>query len=83
MGGYNLINQNLFDRFSILHSLSGIVLKKMGLGVNATLIGSVLFEILEYQLKSSIPELFPNPTQDSKINMIGDTVAVVAGWYFG
>jgi len=78
-----LINQNLFDRFSILHSLSGIVLKKMGLGVNATLIGSVLFEILEYQLKNSIPELFPNPTQDSKLNMIGDTVAVVAGWYFG
>lgn len=78
-----MINQNLFDRFSILHSLSGIVLKKMGLGVNATLIGSVLFEILENKLKISNPELFPNPTQDSKLNMIGDTVAVVAGWYFG
>lgn len=76
-------NSNLFDRFSLLHLASGFIAKKANISFMLTLLGSILFEIIEPQIKTSRPDIFPNPSPDSQINMIGDTIAVMVGWYLG
>lgn len=78
-----MINQELFDRFSLLHLASGYMAKKLGFGFGITLLGSIVFEVLEVRLKNDYPNMFPNPSQDSSLNMLGDSIAVMAGWYLG
>ncbi len=76
-----MANTELFDRYSLLHLASGFIAKKVGFSFSITLLGSILFEIIETKVKISHPDIFPNPSPDSTINQVGDTFAVMAGWY--
>ena len=78
-----VVNQDLFDEFSLLHLISGVIAKKAGLSFVTTLLGSAVFELLEIQLKTVGPSLFPHPSQDSSLNMFGDSIAVMVGWLIG
>lgn len=78
-----MINENLFDRYSLAHLGAGFIAKRMGLSFTLTLVCSILFEVIEAQLKTTRPELFPHPSQDTSLNLLGDNIAVMAGWYIG
>jgi hypothetical protein len=74
-------NIDLFDRFSICHAAGGVVAGSVGMGLMPLLVYHTIFEILEnYVLKKQFAQVFPDSSTDSKLNMIGDTIAVVIGW---
>ena len=77
------MNNELFDRFTLFHLLSGYVAKNFGISLTNTIIFSIVFEIIENQLKQSSPGIFPHPSPDTPTNMIGDTIAVIVGWQLG
>ena len=86
MGG-SPINRVAIDKFTFLHFLSGFfatyALKWVGLlrySFPITFIGAVLWEIWEPMLKDWNPDLFPNPSKDSRINKFYDVVFVSLGW---
>ena len=74
-------NMELFDRFSICHAGAGVVAGSVGIGLIPLLAYHTVFELLEnYVLKQQYSKVFPFSSTDSKINMLGDTIAVVVGW---
>ena len=74
-------NVNLFDRFSVPHAGIGVVLGSMGMGVVPLVAYHTVWEIVEnYYLKKKFSNLFPDSSTDTVVNMLGDTLAVVAGW---
>ena len=73
------VNQAAFDRFTLLHMLTGFVCGYYGQNPILYMTGSVGWEMVEDALKDSHPELFPNPSHDSKANALGD----VYGGFFG
>jgi len=74
-------NVNLFDRFSICHAGFGVVAGSVGMGLMPLLVYHTIFEILEnYYLKEQFCNIFPASSTDTKLNMVGDTIAVVIGW---
>ena len=77
------MNTELVDRFTLFHLLAGYVMKKFGISFTTTILISVMFEIIESQLKISSPEMFPHSSPDTMTNMIGDTIAVIVGWQLG
>jgi len=74
-------NVNLFDRFSIAHAGVGVAAGSAGMGLVPLLVYHSIFEVLEnYVLKEKFPFIFPDSSVDSKLNILGDTIAVVLGW---
>ena len=74
-------NHNLFDRFSICHAGAGVVAGSVGMGLITLVAYHTVVEILEnYVLKKQFAYIFPFSSTDTKLNMLGDTLAVVAGW---
>jgi len=74
-------NVNLFDRFSICHAAAGVVAGSAGMGLVPLVAYHTVFEILEnYVLKKQFPDIFPDSSMDTKINIVGDTLAVILGW---
>lgn len=73
-------SQSLTDGWTIVHFAAGFLGKRAGLSLGSVLVISTIWEIFEY---NGGYELFNNGTQDSKTNILGDTIAVLAGWYIG
>lgn len=75
------INGDLLDRFSLVHASSGAMLGLLGVPFLATLLIAVGWEFLERPLKDRFPQVFPNASQDTRANMVGDVGAMMLGWY--
>ncbi len=74
-------NVYLFDRFSIPHAGAGVIAGSMGMGLFPLVAYHTVFELLEnYYLKKRFAHVFPDSSTDTMMNMIGDTICVVAGW---
>ena len=74
-------NSALFDRFSVGHAAIGMWLGAGGVGIIPAIAYHTLFEVFEnYVAKKYMPDLFPDPTADSLVNIVGDTIAMGLGW---
>ena len=78
----------MFDQYSLLHLATGIVAYFWGMGILYWTLGHSIFEILEntpysvYFVNHYIT-MWPGGKEkvDSPINMLGDTISAVIGWY--
>jgi hypothetical protein len=75
------VNYAFTDRFTFAHFGIGALYGLLHVNFTATVILAILWEILENPLKVYFPSVFPNATADTLKNSIGDTIAVVLGWY--
>ncbi len=79
-----MANQRMFDPYSLAHAGSGVVARSIGLSLGKTIFIHTIFEIAENEYLKFHPtakKIFPDPSKDTLINMIGDTVSTVVGWY--
>jgi hypothetical protein len=75
------INHALFDPYSLVHGLVGVVAAiVLRLGLVATLAIAVGWEFAEHVLKDLVPRAFPHPTQDTWQNSAGDVISTMIGW---
>lgn len=74
-------NKVAFDRFTILHALSGAALRLLGVGFWWTSAIAVGWELVEPMLKDKFPTMFPHPQEDSTKNKVVDALSVMGGWY--
>ena len=74
------INGSMFDRFSLLHALSGHAMRRAGLSEGTAVALAVAWELVENQLKDRHPEAFPHPSHDSPANAFGDVVSAWVGY---
>lgn len=74
------VNYPVVDRFTLLHAGFGALLSILGASRNQTLAVAIGWELLERPLKRSMPQIFPNSTQDTIANMIGDAIAMKLGY---
>jgi hypothetical protein len=79
-GGRGEVNHAVFDPWSLVHALVGIVMARLGAGLLPTLALAVGWEVAEHVLKNLVPALFPHPSQDSLANSAGDVLATVVAW---
>lgn len=78
------INEALVDRFTAVHGVVGFAGGAFGMPFWFTVVGSLVFEILENLLQPKMASLFPyTADRDSPMNSSFDTLAVIAGWYVG
>lgn len=81
------MGKQLFDQYTLLHFAVGIVAYFWNISLLNTFILHTLFELLENTtLGMKIINKFyfwpgGKPYADSFINSIGDTIAVIMGWY--
>lgn len=74
-------NYAFVDRFTAGHAAFGILAGLGRLPWWATLGSGLFFDlVLERQLKDAWPKIWPNSTQDTWMNIAGDTVAMMLGW---
>lgn len=81
-----IVNQSLFDPYSICHAGAGVVAAAIKLSFTQTIVLHTLFEFAENVYLKKLPitrQLFPDSSTDTLVNMIGDTISVAAGWYLG
>lgn len=74
----------MFDPYSLAHAGSGVAARSLKLSLTQTIVLHTVFEIAEnYYLKfhPTVKKIFPYPSKDSLVNMIGDTISVAVGWY--
>ena len=77
-------NQTFLDPYSIAHAGSGVVARSLKLSLIQTVLLHTAFEILENQYLKFHPttkKFFPDPSKDTLLNSVGDTVSIMAGWY--
>lgn len=74
------INYHMFDRYSLIHVLKGMAVQVLGRDLPRTVRLALFWEIAERPLKVHYPELFPNATQDTLANMVGDVLSTTGGW---
>lgn len=80
----SMINEALVDRFTAVHGVVGFAGGAFGMPFWFTVVGSLVFEILENLLQPKMASLFPYTAErDSPMNSSFDTLAVIAGWYVG
>lgn len=77
-----MINSAPIDRFTSLHFLAGFLLGNT-FTFGELVIGGILFEALEREMKWQRPELFPYPSQDTTINSAFDVAALCLGARIG
>ena len=81
----------MLDQYSLLHAAVGVISYFWGLPLWLTVVGHVLFELLENTqtgmniingLRIGGHALWPGgkPFADSAVNSVGDTMATLAGW---
>lgn len=74
-------NYGFVDRFTAAHASYGVLAGLGGLPAWATLASGLVFDlIIERHFKNVMPNVWPNPTQDTWQNIAGDTVAMMIGW---
>jgi hypothetical protein len=74
------IVQRPADRFLLGHYAFGVIFGLAKLPWWAVLGISVAWELGEDWLKDQRPELFPRPIDDTRLNSMLDTAAMMAGW---
>lgn len=77
------INEAAFDRFTLLHMLTGFVCGYFGQNPVLYMTTAVGWEMVEDALKDARPDLFPHPSHDSKANALGDVWAGFFGYCVG
>jgi hypothetical protein len=76
-------NYGFVDRFTAAHAAFGVLAGLGRLPAWATLTTGLVFDlIIERHFKNVMPNIWPNPTQDTWMNIAGDTLAMMAGWKF-
>lgn len=75
------INGDVVDRFTLAHGAAGVLAGSVGVGPLGALALAVGWEIVERPLKRALPGAFPNATQDTWGNMVGDVGAFMIGWF--
>lgn len=78
---HNEINGGFFDRYSLVHLLSGVLAAKGGLTYSQGLILHLLFEASENTIKVYTPHILDNYTFDSFRNTMSDNVFFLVGMY--
>ena len=79
-----VVNQTMFDPYSIAHAGAGVGARSLGLSLGYTIVIHTVFEVLENQYLKLQPltmRFFPDPSKDTLLNTIGDTISVALGWY--
>lgn len=79
-----IVNQSLFDPYSLCHAGAGVVAASLRLSFTQTIVLHTIFEFAENVYLKKLPltkRLFPDSSIDTLTNMIGDTISVAAGWY--
>ena len=74
-------NYPALDRYSGLHAVTGAGMAMADASPSQAFLVSVAWEMLEPQLKSSSPSMFPKSTIDSPQNKIGDLLVFMASYY--
>jgi len=77
------VNLKTFDRFTLLHILTGYIAGRMQTPFPIYAIGNIGWELAEDRLKDTFPRMFPNPSHDSKENALGDVAAGMLGYLVG
>lgn len=82
------MGEKLFDKYSQLHFLWGIIAYNLGISSNNWFILHTLFEIIENSplgmfIINHYFTLWPGGKQnpDTLLNMFGDTLFTMLGWY--
>ena len=83
------MGKQFLDQYSILHFATGNIAYFWGFGVLELLIGHISFEFLE-NTEAGMKFINENLTwwpgkkvrADDFVNILGDNVSAVAGWYF-
>ena len=79
-----MANQKMFDPYSLCHAGGGVAAASINLTLTQTIVLHTIFEIVENQylkFHPSVKKIFPDPSKDTLINTIGDTISVAIGWY--
>ena len=79
-----MVNQEMFDPYSIAHAGSGVVARSLKLSLLETIVLHTIFEIVEnnyLKFHPTVKKIFPDPSKDTLINSIGDTISISVGWY--
>lgn len=79
-----MANKRMFDPYSLAHAGAGVAAKSVGLSLGSTILLHSVFELLENEYLKFHPivkKVFPDPSKDTLVNMIGDTISVAVGWY--
>jgi membrane protein YqaA with SNARE-associated domain len=77
------VNYQLVDFMSLVHVGVGAALALFRIGLVATLIIAVGWELVEHVLKNCQPQMFVFPSQDTLMNACGDVLCAVVGWLLG
>lgn len=77
------VNLRTFDRFTVLHILTGYIAGRLRTPFPIYAIGNIGWELAEDRLKDTFPRLFPNPSHDSKENALGDVAGGMLGYLIG
>ncbi|HTF89585.1 MAG TPA: hypothetical protein VK843_14320 [Planctomycetota bacterium] len=75
------VNYHFLDRFTLVHASIGVAYALLGLGFALTAALAVAWEVVENPMKAYLPRIFPHATKDTLRNAVGDTLAVITGWY--
>lgn len=78
---FDEINGGIFDKYSLVHILAGIIAQRAGLNYEQGLILHLLFESSENTIKIYTPQLLDNYTFDSFANTMSDNVYFMLGMY--
>lgn len=68
------------NQYTVGHLAVGVILGLTRVPWWGALATTATWEVGERGLKSTFPDAFPNPEQDSWANSVMDSVAVMAGW---
>ncbi len=79
----------LLDKYSVLHFGVGVLARVLGIGVVPTLVAHVVFEVVENSeagmrfINEEFRTWWPGGKDyaDAPINILGDNISVLAGWY--
>jgi hypothetical protein len=74
------INHGALDWFTLVHWAIGFGYGALGLEFWIAFVLAVGWEIIENPLKVHFRFLFFHPSRDTILNVIGDVLAVMAGW---
>jgi len=76
-------NYGFVDRYTAGHAAFGVLAGLGRLPWWVTLASGLFFDlVVERKLKDAWPSIWPNPTQDTWMNVTGDTLAMMFGWKF-
>ncbi len=77
-------NQTIVDPYSLAHAGGGVVARSLKLSLTQTIILHTIFEVAENTYLKFHPltrKIFPDPSKDTLLNSVGDTISTAIGWY--